>query len=192
MFNIFWYTIAPTDQTWHVIDGLSKFLLEFGKTRVATILASKEEFEFDEIMKLLTEDLADTDSLLIFDEYHNISDDLLDFFYYFVQALYRISRIKVIIPLRETTPAYHRFYGTTELQKNLVREIKIKGLDEPSSRLLLGNPNIDDENFRQTYLLTKGVPRTLIFIRDNDVENLKKHTRFTMEEIKLLLFWTHG
>jgi len=55
-------------------------------------------------------------------------------------------------------------------------------------RAMLGRPAIDAEALRRVYLLTKGCPLYLRAIREGDEETLRAHSRFTMAEIRLLIY----
>ncbi len=128
-------------------------------------------------------DVADT--VIVFDGYRPASEEVVEFF---SAVADRLNEAKVIITAREDTPAYNWFYHKKELESGKVQELRLKGLDRDSSRLLLGNPEIEAEAFRRIYGMTRGSPSTLGMLRDRDFEGLKKNTVFTVEEIRYLLF----
>jgi DNA-binding MarR family transcriptional regulator len=129
--------------------------------------------------------LGIADTVIVFDGYHSVSEDTVEFFAALVD---RLDEAKALITAREDTPAYNWFYHKKEVESGKVQELRLKGLDQDSARSLLGNPRIEQEAFRRIYMMTRGSPNTLRMLRDKDFEGLKKGTVFTAEEIRYLLF----
>ena len=69
-----------------------------------------------------------------------------------------------------------------------MRELRLRGLSVEATRRLLGNPSISEESLKQVYLLTKGCPLYLTLIRDGDSARLREVSRFTVAEVRLLMF----
>ncbi len=113
-----------------------------------------------------------------------------------LRALERIAPerkdLKVLVLAQETTPAYCRFYGEAERRAGAVAERHLKGLDLDGCRRMLANPEIPDEDLRRIFLLTKGCPLYLQFIREGDEHGLRTTSRFTKAEIRLLLYSGHA
>ncbi len=95
---------------------------------------------------------------------------------------------KLLVLAQETTPAYCRFYGEAERRGGSVVERHLKGLDLEGCREMLANPAIRDEDLRRIYLLTKGCPLYLQYIREGDEYGLRQNSRFTKAEIRLLIY----
>ena len=129
--------------------------------------------------------LALTKALLVFDGYHSVKEDVVELFSQFTDV---DGQSKIIVISREDTPVYSRFYQREDVRSDVVRELRVKGLDEESSKKLLGNPDIDSEAFRRVYLMTRGQPRLLRLLRDGLTEELKRESVFTAEEIRYLVF----
>ena len=129
--------------------------------------------------------LALPTALFVFDDYHSIKDEVVELFSRFVDSEWRS---KIIVVAREDTPAYSRFYQREEVQSGVVRELRVKGLDEDSARRLLGKPDIESEAFRRVLLMTRGQPMLLRLLRDGMTEELKRESVFTAEEIRYLMF----
>jgi DNA-binding MarR family transcriptional regulator len=125
------------------------------------------------------------DTVIVFDGYHSVPDDAVEFF---SDMVGRLQEAKVVITAREDTPAYNWFYHRREVDSGKVQELRLKGLDKDSAKTLLGNPRIEAEAFRRILGMTRGSPNTLRMLRDRDFEGLKKSTVFTVEEIRYLLF----
>lgn len=126
--------------------------------------------------------------LLVFDGYSEVAEELVDAFASLLRAARSRPDVRVIVLAQESTPAYCRFYGRREVDAGAVVERKLRGLDPEGCRAMLGNPGIDGEALRQIYLLTKGCPLYLKYIREGDGAGLRAHSRFTKAEVRLLLY----
>lgn len=124
-------------------------------------------------------------ALLVFDDYFSVGDDVVEFFAGLADMP---GDTKIVIAAREDTPAYNWFYHKKHLETKQVRELRIRGLDESSSKRLLGNENIEADAFRRIILMSRGQPLTLRLLRDRDLAGLKGNTMFTPEEIRYMLF----
>jgi hypothetical protein len=130
--------------------------------------------------------------LVVVDGYGDVPEGLVDLFRGFLQAVGVRSGPKLLMLAQETTPAYCRFYGREETRKGLVVERHLRGLDLEGCRIMVGNPQIREEDLRRIYLLTKGCPLYLQYIREGDEYGLRSNSRFTNAEIRLLLFSGHA
>jgi hypothetical protein len=124
-------------------------------------------------------------TLLVFDEYYEVEEDLVELFGAMITA---VGASKVIIVARGETPAYSWFYQRKHVESGAVIELRIRGLDRESARKLLGNPDIDDDALKRIHSMSDGQPMTLRMLRDGDRKGLKANTVFTAEEIGYLLF----
>ena len=70
----------------------------------------------------------------------------------------------------------------------MVRELRIRGLDEASSRRLIGSENIEKDALRRIIMMSRGQPLALKMLRDRDLAGLKSSTMFTPEEVRYMLF----
>ncbi|MCJ2533206.1 MAG: hypothetical protein LN411_04715 [Candidatus Thermoplasmatota archaeon] len=136
--------------------------------------------------------VADLDSALsipemivVLDGYHTVSEEVVELFAALVNAS---TESKLVVTAREDNPAYNWFYQKKHVESGVVREMRVRGLDEASAKQLLGNADIEAEAFRRVYLMTRGQPLLLRMLRDDDAEGLKKSSVFTAEEIRYLLF----
>jgi hypothetical protein len=130
-----------------------------------------------------------TNTLLIFDGYFQVPEEIVDFFSYFTRRIETVEGFKALFTINEATPSYCRFYKIDSIESGVVREIRMKGLDEASSLTLLGTKQMDKQDFNRIYLMTKGCPLYLKLIRDEGIEELKQKSRFTMPEIKLMIHY---
>jgi DNA-binding MarR family transcriptional regulator len=121
----------------------------------------------------------------VFDDYFSVSDEVVEFFTALVDS---VEDAKVIITARQETPAYNWFYQKKHTDSGIVRELKIKGLDQVSAKKLLGNELIEKDALRRIIMMTHSQPMVLRMLKEGDFNGLKKNTPFTAEEIRYLLF----
>lgn len=129
-----------------------------------------------------------SESLLVLDGYHRIDEDVVEWLAEQLPSLADDPGIRILVLAPKTTPVYDRFYSAPDLADGMVREYQVTGLSPEDSRLLLARPDIDVESLKQLHLLCKGNPAMLIRIRDGDSKWLELETRFTPEEVNLMLF----
>jgi len=133
--------------------------------------------------------LDEGEGIMILDDYYDVPEATVEFFQAMVGAIGLSERgARLVITLREDTPSYNRFYGRKEVESHVVEELHLRGLGPDDSRLLLGVPDIDADAMKRIYLLTKGSPQALKLIAAGDFTRLKETTRFTNEEIRLIMF----
>jgi DNA-binding MarR family transcriptional regulator len=130
--------------------------------------------------------------LLVVDGYGDVAEGIVDTLRAFVKSAPERTDLKILVLAQETTPAYCRFYGEAERRAGVVVERHLRGLDLEGCRQLLGNPAIRDDDLRRIFLLTKGCPLYLQFIREGDEYGLRQNSRFTKAEIRLLLYSGHA
>lgn len=184
-YDVLWRELSEDDSTYEIFKEISEYLRVRGKERIAQLF---DEGDIDTLISILPDELASVRSIYVFDNWFHIGEDIVDLFSHLAKNSSKLKDSKILVLAREATPSYCRFHTKNQVEKELVKEMHLKGLDEQSSKLLLENPDIDDEAFRRIYLLTKGCPLYLRLIRVGDAEELKRRSRFTNPEIKLLIF----
>ncbi|UCD91936.1 MAG: hypothetical protein JSV43_06800 [Methanobacteriota archaeon] len=184
-FDVCWRELAEDDSTFELYQTISDFLARRGRKRALELF---QDGEIDSLLSTLPDEMASVPSVYVFDNYFHVGEDIVDLLSHLAKNSRRLKDSRILILAREATPSYCRFYTKDSVERKLVREMHMKGLDEKNSWLLLGRPHIDEESFRRVYLLTKGCPLYLRLIRDGEAEELKRRSRFTNPEIKLLMF----
>lgn len=125
--------------------------------------------------------------LLVIDDYHQVTEDLVDFLSATIEDL-KGGGGKLLVLAQETTPSYCRFYGRGDVSRGDVRELHIRGLSLDGCRRMLGSEHIDEEALKRIFLLTKGTPLYIDLIKRGDADELRRRSRFTSAEIRLLMF----
>lgn len=139
----------------------------------------------DKSVRSLEDVLRIDNALLVFDDYFSVTEEVVELFGRIVETA---DAAKIIISARQETPAYNWFYQKRHVEAGIIKELRIKGLDEASAKRLLGNDGIEKDALRRIMLMTHGQPMILKMLRENDPEGLRKNTVFTPEEIRYLLF----
>lgn len=183
--TVFWKDLSQDDEAMDILIALAQFVL---RKRPRRAISRLDDGNVDGIISTIAEGLNRSNTLLIFDNYHVMGEDIVDAFHALTDMLSKIQKAKMIVIAQEATPAYCRFYERSMIERGLVDEIHLKGLSQEESKRLLGNPRIEDDAMRRIYLLTKGNPLFLTLIREGNAEELKKRSRFTTPEVQLLMF----
>lgn len=166
--DVLWITLD--DKT--TVDSIKKRLSDFSKRIGQNALPAEDVLR---LKNLLT----------VFDDYHSVTDEVVEFFSSLVESE---GDAKIIITAREETPAYNWFYHKKEVDARLVRELRIRGIDEEAARKLIGNDAIEKDALKRIMMISRGQPMTLRLLRDRDLEGLKSNTVFTAEEIRYMLY----
>jgi DNA-binding MarR family transcriptional regulator len=184
--NIFWYKMSDADSQEEIIDSVSKFLLHMKKSKLSSQLSEQKDLEG--IMRVLEKGLGDTDTILAFDNYFQVSEEVADLFSGICQLAQRYRNLKLVIGARDTTPFYCRFYDKSDVKKKKIAELTLRGLDREGIRQLLETPNIDADALKKIDLMTRGHPLTIELIKKGDVNSLKRIKGFSRQEASLLLY----
>lgn len=171
---------------WYDLSGKSpqEFFSYF-----SAFLGLKVVIEVPRLADNLCNALNRSNTLIIFDGYFQVPEEIVDFFSYFARRIETVEGFKAIFTINEATPSYCRFYKMDSVQRGAVREIRLKGLDKETSLGLLGTGEMDKQDFNRIYLMTKGCPLYLKLIRDEKIDELKEKSRFTLPEIKLMVHY---
>lgn len=162
---LLWYDLEMNSDATDIKEAISQFAIEIGCNSG----------------KL--EDLRERKILLCFDNYCNVSEDVVDFFFELLEVL-KGGKAKVAIAMGEGTPSYNRFFQKEDVERGHVVEIHLQRMDERSAKQLL-SLDVDEEAFQLIYQLTRGQPLALELVRKGDAEKLmafkpKEEVRFLM------------
>lgn len=179
--HVFWYPCHEWDSLRSVTTSLSKFLARMGKARLGLYLNSQKILDINEIAKFIAEELENTNTLLVFDDFHKLHKEVAPLFSMLVELLEKINGIE-IIALGWRMPL---FYDRRDVRvKKIVAEIPLKGLGEESSKKLLKTRNIkmDDAKFKEIYSATQGHPLFLQLITQDAKKILTGDVKKYMQE----------
>ncbi len=126
--------------------------------------------------------------ILVLDNYYEATDDLVEYLVGFIAAIKEIQNFNLLVTTRESTPSYERFYTIMDIHDGTIGEVHIRGLDIEHCQEILGVPDIDPEAMKRLLMFTMGKPSTLKLLAKGDAEAMKVQTKFSPEEIKLMLY----
>jgi hypothetical protein len=186
--NIFWYEMSDSDSQSDIIHSLSEFLSELNKTTLSSYLDKHEKYELSEILRILDKGIKDIDTILAFDNYFQVTEEVADFFSGLCVLASKYRNLKLFINALDTTPFYCRFYDKNEIKMKKIGELTIKGLDREGIKKMLNTPDIDSDALKKIHLMTRGHPLTIELIKKGDVNSLKRIKGFSRQEASLLLY----
>jgi tetratricopeptide (TPR) repeat protein/adenylate kinase family enzyme len=177
--NVFWYQFHEWDTMGNVLAALSKYLNQLGRKDLRTYLKVSKEVDMNGVSEILRAQLKDVKTLLVFDDFHKASDQIVTFFLAFREMLESLDKVKMMVIGRNIKP----FYDSREIVvKKMVTEMQLGGLDKEGSRQLLEQRNIKD--FESLHRLTEGHPLFLELMESpDDMKRDSVPTRFIHEQI---------
>ncbi len=179
--NVFWYRFHKWDTLRNTLVNLADFLSRLQRKRLKSYLASHSSIEMEELPRLIADDLAESNTILVFDDFQRVKSDIVEFFGMLDDILGSIQGCTLITVGRQIMPYYDR--GEVLVEKRVL-EIRLDGLDEEAARKLLKVENITDVMFEKIYMLTKGHPLFLELITSvRDIREQRDIKRYIYEEI---------
>lgn len=180
--NIIWYRFQEWDTIRNMLIPIGNFLADMDKKKLKYYLESTQNIDFFEVINILKNDLHQSNSILIFDDFQRVSERIIQFFSSLTEHLEDIDNIFIVVLSRSLL----RFYNRRDVSlKNIIKEMQLGGLDREGSRQLVKPKALDKAGFDRLYKLTKGHPLALELIESAD--DLKYSTRdimkFVQEEI---------
>jgi len=128
--------------------------------------------------------LREKEVLLCFDNYHDVSEEVVDLFFDLMKSLSG-GKGKMAVAIREETPFYNRFFQRSDVTKGQVTEIHLRRLDEDSARKFT-DEDLEDDAFHLIYRLTRGQPLALRLVMEGDDKSLRD--LLPNEEVRFLMY----
>jgi len=129
-------------------------------------------------------ELKEKEVFLCFDNYYDVSEDVVDFFFDMMRSLAG-GKGKMAVAMREETPSYSRFFQRSQVTRGHVVEIHLHRFDEYSAKAFMGE-NLEDDAFHLIYRLTRGQPLALQMVKEGDEKSLR--TLLPNEEVRFLMY----
>lgn len=146
-----------------------------------------DDIEYIRDPKKLVEILAGKKFIIIFDDYFEIEESVVEYFASLVEHIKVVEGLKIIVTARENTASYNRFYTILDIHDSTVGELHLGRMDIEACRVLLGVPDITDDALRRLYIFTKGSPSIMKTLASDDISYIESNTNYSVEEIKLML-----
>jgi hypothetical protein len=129
-------------------------------------------------------ELRDKEVLLCFDNYHDVSEEVVDLFFDLMKSL-ADGKGKMAVTIRDETPFYNRFFQRSDVTKGQVTEIHLHRFDEGSAKTFVGE-DLEDDAFHLIYRLTRGQPLALRLVLEGDDKSLR--ALLPNEEVRFLMY----
>lgn len=179
--NILWYRFHKWDTLRNTLATISEFLMELNKKRLKSYLASHSSIDLHDLVNILADDLEDTNTLFVFDDFQRVKENIGDFFSMLNEVMNKVKGVNLIVVGRQILPFYDR--SDVVVEKRIL-EIQLSGLDQESSKKLLHTDGISEGMFQKIYTLTQGHPLFLELITSvEDIKEQKDIKRYIYEEI---------
>ncbi len=156
--HLFWYNFHDSGTLRGALSKLAEFLSKLGHDPLEIYLRTRKSLDYDEVSKILRKNIGELDTVLIFDDFHKSNEKIRSFFGYILKMLTSSSKTNMLILSREIVP----FYDERDvLEKKIVAEMELEGLDFESSKRLLKGKGIDNRGVKEMFRLTAGNPMFL-------------------------------
>ncbi len=130
--NILWHRVRPWDRPESILARLATFLAALGKPGLRSVLSRGE---VGLARRVLRKDLATTESMLVFDDVHVASPEVLSLFGYLKEVIADSSGVRMLVLSRTRLPFYDR---SDVVLKGRVAEIELAGLKTSEIQTFLG------------------------------------------------------
>jgi len=179
--NLYWYRFHNWDTLHNALMPLAEFLAEMGNDGALQYLQGTPDLNINDITNILQKDLEDSDTLLFFDDFHTINDDIRNMFVLLREAIEFVDGCQMVI----TTRFLVKFYDRREvLVKKVIRELELGGLDMESSFRILKLRGISEDLLDAIYEKTKGHPLSLELVESATSEiDLENFSIYLEEEV---------
>jgi len=179
--NILWYRFHKWDTLRNTLATISEFLMELDRKRLKSYLASHSTIDLHDLLTILMDDLDESNTLMVFDDFQRVKENIGDFFNLLNEVMMKVKGVSLIVVGRQIMPFYDR---SDVIVRKRILEIQLAGLDEESSKKLLHVKELNDDMFRKIYNLTKGHPLFLELLTSvEDIKEQKDIKRYIYEEI---------
>ena len=164
--NMLWYQFYDWSALEDVLHTLAKFLHKLDRRKLKYHLLSKEEIDVNKIANILQDELRNTNTICVFDNFLSANKKLIQAFSLILEIVNRIDGFKIIITTRDEKLIDN--YREYILNKKM-GVINLGGLDEEDSNALLRSQKVDEGEFKMIYTLTKGNPLALKLLNSKEV-----------------------
>ncbi len=181
--SILWFIYGKGDEFYEMKDFLSEFFIKHNRGELKTAIRGKGTGITD-LIKGTIASLAGTNSILVFDSFDGADSQSKRFISLLSQDLNAISGSKIII--------IHEKQAKQNLKSSIgsehFSELKLKGLDKPSCKALLGQKKLRKDEFERIFKLTEGNPLALKLIKSENVKDLEKSGKYSPDELTLIKY----
>jgi tetratricopeptide (TPR) repeat protein len=163
--NVLWITLHHWDTLPAVLGQLADFLAEAGRRQLRSLLDDRPSPDLGDAYYPLEQDLRDLRGLIVIDDFHKASDQVVDLFTMLLEILKERDSPTFLLATRYLPTFYDRRYVVIQ---RVVGEQHLEGLDRASARTMLAGRQLSDQDFDRIYSTTKGHPLALELVMQRD------------------------
>ncbi|MEM2899644.1 MAG: tetratricopeptide repeat protein, partial [Thermoplasmata archaeon] len=180
--NTFWYRFHEWDTLRNVLVQLCEFFYACGKKALKTYVEGAKTIDINSAVEAFERDVKELSALIVFDDYQKAVEEISLFFAAITEIMEGVKGVKILIMTRRLPGFYDR---RAVAVKEIIAEMKLKGLDRESSKEILKLKNIvDDEVIDEIYKLTEGHPLSLELLDSVDDLGMQNNImKFVHEEV---------
>ncbi|MCJ2531150.1 MAG: AAA family ATPase, partial [Candidatus Thermoplasmatota archaeon] len=141
--SLFWREVRPWDSASDLGLRLGAFLQAMGRAGLHNHLLSGGAMDLNRVEEILTGDLAEVPALMVFDDVHDASPEVLAFFSMMHRTLKRRNGLARALFLSRSRPGFYAA-AKAELEASL-REIPLKGLSDETSHRFLADQGLPED-----------------------------------------------
>ncbi len=135
----------------------------------------------------LVGELCNNRVLVVFDDYQNVDDGIVDFLDEYIDRCDNETKCKLLITSRKGIPVYERFYKIMDVENKIVKEIELSSLDRDDAQKLLDS-NLKKDALDRVMLMTKGSPLLLKLLKEEERDKLHEVSTLSKEQVSMLMF----
>ncbi len=163
--NVLWVPVHTWDTVPGVLGQLADFLVETGRKQTKTLIDGHPSPSLQDAYYPLEEDLGNLKGVIIMDDFHNASTQVVDLVSMMLEILSDLPHPTILLASRYLPSFYDRRYVVI---RRVVGELQLDGLDKASARAMLAGRTLSDEEFDRIYATTRGHPLALELIMQRE------------------------
>jgi DNA-binding MarR family transcriptional regulator len=181
--SVFWFVYGKGDEFSEMKYFLSEFFIKHNRGELKSAIRGKGN-GIAELIKGTISSIAGTNSILVFDSFDLADSQSKRFISLLSQDLKAISGSKIIILHEKQAKQYLK----SSIGSEHFIELKLKGLDKPSCKAILGQKKLGKDEFERIFKLTEGNPLALKLIKSENVKDLEKSGKYSPDELTLIRY----
>ncbi|MFQ6128891.1 MAG: ATP-binding protein [Thermoplasmata archaeon] len=152
--NVLWHQTRKWDTPSTILLRVGRFLRAIGKQMLYEHASGGRPLDLTRVELLLEKELDKSNSVMIFDDFQNAGESVIDFFSLFGKVIEKIEEANILVLTREAVPFYDR---RAVMISRVVGEIDLTGLDFESTKEWMESRGVEND-YEDIYERTGGHP----------------------------------
>lgn len=185
--DIFWYAFGEGSDTRSIIECMSDFFHKIGRESLKIFVDSSGTSDIKKCASISLQDLVETNVLLVFDGFDDVSDDVKNLILMILDSLDEElhSSVKFVITTRELGRMSEK---KESLPDTSILRFQIRGLDEATAREFENLKGLGEIEFKRIYQLTEGNPRLLQRITSQLEDDKEVEQNYSPDELAIMRY----